>query len=342
MWGCGRRKEHITLLRSCGTTVDSPEPLDRRLAVCHMWAAAPNDSLFLKGRACLLAMLSIALRDPHNSFIISPIQVVLDYKEGRAASRSADHIQWCSKTSPCFPQTAFHGHLISIVTQADNFRRVSWQCNKLLRHISLCTLRTNTQVRAEPCRWMVALCCRLSGAGITSATPACPADRAARGTLEKKKNSFYSHLLICNSHPWLKVGPCFLMCFWILSLFLTLFLIKGLIKLRSVNPIGYDREMWDSDAHWKHNENSAKWTETETQSCINTLKKPPSCLFVMYSHPLGSSCIIRAKEEREETCLEALAHKCCFLGFLKKKKKRFKNGEIILWSHIADHGCRAA
>lgn len=234
-----KRTHHVTLITSCGTTVDSPEPLARRPAVCHMWAAAPNDSLFLKGRACLLAMPSSARYVTHTTAsLFPPVQVVLDYKEGRAASQSADHIQRCSKTSPRFPQTAFHGHLISIVTQADNFRRVSWQCNKLLRRISSCTLRTNTQVRAEPCRWMVALCCRLSGAGITSATPACPADRAARGTPEKKKNSFYSHLLICNSHPWRKVGPCFLMCFWILSLFLTLFLIKGLIKLRSVNPIG--------------------------------------------------------------------------------------------------------
>lgn len=119
--------------------------------------------------------------------LFSPVQVVLDYKEGRATGRSADHIQRRLKTSTRFPQTAFHGRLISIATRADNFRWVSRQCNKLLRHVSSCTLRTNTQAHAEPCHWMVALCCRLSGAGITSATPACPADRVKRGTPKKEE-----------------------------------------------------------------------------------------------------------------------------------------------------------
>lgn len=128
------------------------------------------------------------------ALLFSPVQVVLDYKEGRATGRSADHIQQCLKTSPRSPQTAFHWRLISIVTRADNFKRVSRQCNKLLRHISSCTLRTNTQVRAEPCHWMVALCCRLTlSAGIMSATPACPADRVTRwDTGEEEKQLLFT------------------------------------------------------------------------------------------------------------------------------------------------------
>lgn len=219
-----KRTHHVTLITSCRSTVDSPQ----------MWAAAPNDSLFLKGRTCLLAMPFSARYVTRAAVLLlfsPPSKWCLTIKKAEPPVGRRITYSGAWKPQPVFPQTTFHRRLnfnchagrwfqagVTAMLQAPPSHLVVFPSHQ---HAGLCWTR------------MVALCCRLSRAGITSTTPACPADRVTRGTPEKKKNSFYLHLLICNSHPRLKVGPCFLMCFWIFSLFLMLFLIKGLKKKSS-------------------------------------------------------------------------------------------------------------